>query len=678
MTTLLPTIARFPKGQGYGARLGNLYVRVAADREMPLRIYTQDSLAERRDDQGSFYENVLDLGYAWARTQWRGGEGLDWDPPDRTLAQGELSLDGIKFWDSELLDIAHGEPGQPYTLALVKKFQDWGGATTTPVDLTVSDDQIFIADDDTVSWYPDWTTFTADDSHIFGTSDPIAIAAAPSGVCMAITVDGHIHVRAQGSTSFADLYTPTGNRDALGVWYVKGRFIVAFVDTDVDSHELSEVTTTDAWVADLTEAVIDTADAAFWSVVDSGPAVVSACGDGTVRTYTPFLDDSLPANVGQLIPRGRTPVPTGESAYLLGDINGILFILTSAPNADDPTTFDIFAYMSEVLDGRFDYSVGSLQLQRSWIAAPAISDVTGAVVSRRDELMFPIAEASGLEYLWRFDAVTLGMSRHQKLGLFESSGLVTYEGIIGGRNDNDDVVHVDILNFEDEGYVISPNVTFGLNTDLNWVASVVEAFSLGDGAQIEIFRTTDPEAINDPDDPNWIIIRRLSSDQQSGVEVPMVGVTSRTLAMMVKLKANNSNDTTPELSRLAIRGMPKHRDWIIELPVNVSDVVEAHGRVPVRIPDWGNTIHRGLLDLQGTHLEIELYDPPLLFRGIVSSVLEPVTWISPRGASSARCIVELRGNRIVGETSGTPTGDAGTGIGLTGVATTGIGQSGVL
>jgi hypothetical protein len=191
-----------------------------------------------------------------------------------------------------------------------------------------------------------------------------------------------------------------------------------------------------------------------------------------------------------------------------------------------------------------------------------------------------------------------------------------------------------------------------------------------------VFRSTNPDATNDPDDPSWVLIRRLTSDQQSGLEVPMVNLTSRTLAMMIKLKASLDNTVTPQLTRLAIRGMPKHRDWMVELPINVSDLIEVPGRQPVRIPGWGDRIHTALLDLQGKHLELEVFDPPLLFRGIVSGMLEPTIWISPRGSSSARCILEFRGNRIIGESGDVLTGE-GTGVGLTGVTTTGIGEAGV-
>ena len=125
---------------------------------------------------------------------------------------------------------------------------------------------------------------------------------------------------------------------------------------------------------------------------------------------------------------------------------------------------------------------------------------------------------------------------------------------------------------------------------------------------------------------------------------------------------------------MAIRGLPKHRDWIVEVPINISDHIEVLGRQSVRIPHWGDLIHAALLDLQGVHLQLEVFDPPMLFRGVVSNILEPTTWISPRGSTGFRCTLEFRGNRIVTELADVPTG-APTGMMLTAITTTAIGEA---
>ncbi len=674
--TLPQEDVRFPQAQGYDARIDDLYVRAAPGDGIDLSIYTQDSLAERRDDEGSFYENVLSIGYAWDRTDWSGGEGLDWDPTDRALSDAERDLFRIRYWDSSFLDVSAGDPGIPYTLDLTKKFGIWAGTATAPVDITASESLLFVASGVDVDWYPDWTTFTPDDSDTLP-SAVVALAAAPNGVCMAVLTSGDISVRPNGAAAFVDgLYTVAGNRKALACWYAKGRFIVAFHDTDDDIYELSEVTSTDAWAANLTEAIIDTADAAFWSVVDSGPAVVAACGDGTVRTYTPFLDSSDPALVGQLISRGRTTMPTGEIPYLLGDIEDLLIILTLATDPDDATTNRVHAYSAEVLDARFDYGVGNRQHKRVWNGTGTIASVTHSMVSRRDELFFTVHEDDATAEVWRFDAVTAGLSRHSQVGTDKATALLSFLNTLGGVTDGNDVF-VDGVTFNDIGVLITPNITFGLNTPINWVAVVIEARQLGNGATIELYRSTDPSAITDENHASWVLMRRLSSNAQSGIETAMQNITSRTLAMMLKVTPTSDNLITAQVTRLAVRGLPQHRDMLVDLPVNISDLIEVPGRQPVRVPGWGNVIHNALLDKRGDHVELELYNPPLVFRGIVSNIVEPTSWISPRGSAGQRCIVQFRGQRVTeGGSQSAITGDSLTGLGLMGISTTGIGNAG--
>ena len=116
---------------------------------------------------------------------------------------------------------------------------------------------------------------------------------------------------------------------------------------------------------------------------------------------------------------------------------------------------------------------------------------------------------------------------------------------------------------------------------------------------------------------------------------------------------------------------------MVDLPINISDLIEVPGRQPTRIPGWGNTIHKALLDRVGDHIELEIYNPPLILRGVVDNLLEPTPWISPRGSAGQRCILQFRGNRVTeGGSQSAITGNSLTGMGLMGISTTGIGNAG--
>ena len=127
------------------------------------------------------------------------------------------------------------------------------------------------------------------------------------------------------------------------------------------------------------------------------------------------------------------------------------------------------------------------------------------------------------------------------------------------------------------------------------------------------------------------------------------------------------------MTRIALRGIPAHRDLIMMVPFNVSDEVSAPGRRPTRIPGLGYSLHENVLNLVGSSVEAIVIDPPMGFRGVVNNVSEPIEYLSDRGSVTRYVMVEFRGQRLVQTVP--PTGDSGMGLGLMGIDIIGIGQS---
>ena len=219
--------------------------------------------------------------------------------------------------------------------------------------------------------------------------------------------------------------------------------------------------------------------------------------------------------------------------------------------------------------------------------------------------------------------------------------------------------------------MIFPNLTFGLNTDISWLATVVEVANLIEaGAQVELYYSTDPQAIHDYDDPSWLIAQRISSQGSTNIEKPLRGVRSRTLSLQLRIYPTGAATVSPLVTRIAIRGIPAHRDFIMLVPINVSDYVSAPGRRPIRIPGRGNTLHVNLLDQIGDNVEVEMLDPAVDFRGILNNISEPVEYQPPRGSVTRYCIAEFRGQRI---TAGVVSqGNEAVGIGLAGITLAGV------
>ena len=668
-----------PKAEGYNISVSGKWFRTVAGPGAQMQIGTRDSLAPRQDQAGSIYANVLDIGYAWARTDLSGGEGLDWDPREIALERNQTDLDLVRFWDSANIETQRPDTqGEQYKLELARTFEDSGFVLTAPVDMTVDTDFIYVADGDKVIIFTDWNDVApVTASGLPVADDIIAIAAASNGTVMTTHESGDIFVKASGGTVFAIAYDASvGNNPlAKGIWYLQGRFISALFNAP-DASQLVEM----VWSGtDWTDPplVLDTADAEFWSVVESGPAIVAACDDGTVRSYTPDSSGATPTM--NLIPRSRTTMPEGETPILLGSNSSVLAIMTTADH-EEVDREELRLYQAEVLPGQFDYVVGQIQLKREWRAADHEGLVTRNMTNTRDAIFFFVKEENRAQFavdesLWRFDVVTQGLTRVSVTAGVNLNGLVIFDQQIGGIDfQANEVLVSDPDIHETEGYVIFPNITFGLNTPITWIATVVEAHDLVDsGGQVELYYSTDPTAILDPFDPTWVLAQRLSSPGGSNIEVPFTKLSSRTLSLQLRIKASTSSSISPKVTRIALRGIPAHRDQIMLVPFNVSDYISVPGRKPNRVPHFGDSLHAEILDLVGQSVEVIMLDPPMGFRGVVNNVSEPIELLSDRGSVTRYATVEFRGQRLTQTVA--PTGDAGMGLDLMGIPIMGVGQS---
>ncbi len=679
MTVKFSSSVDRPKAQGYNCLIDNSWFRTIAGREVKPQIGTRDSLAPRQDQQGSIYNNVLDIGYAWGRTDLSGGEGLDWDPREIALDTDQISLDPIRYWDSNGINISRPErQGEQYTLRLARTLQTWEGAGlpafTDMDDIAVSERLIFVLDDTQLHLFTGWDTTTPELSvTVPDGASGIALAASPNGTVMVTADNGNVYaMRYPFEVILTLVYGDAGNQKlaAVGVWYVQGRFLISAFDSVTSAELFALEWDGAAW---LPEVSIDTSTGFVISIVESGPAIVAAWTDGTLRTYTP--DNATDGDMG-LIPRGRVTLPHGESAILLGANAGVLLVLSASDlEPDDRQVLRL--YQAEVLDARFDFTVGQLQLLREWFGVEHEKLVTRNMTNTRDEIFFFVKEdfeGQFQEGLWRFDLVTGGLSRILSEPDSDLNGLIVYDGIFGAIDFINNVIKIsdpDIL--QAEGYVIFPNITFGLNTEIAWLTSVLEAHDVvGQGAQVELYRSTDPQAILDKDHPSWVLAQRLSSTSDASVEIPLIGVESRTLSLQLRLYATEGASLTPQVTRIAVRGIPRHRDFIALVPVNVSDYVSVPGRRPTRVPGLGNQLHEQVLNLVGKSVTMTLIDPPYRMEGVVNNISEPVDYLAERGSVTRYCMVEFRGQRS--SALFYPTGNDGVGLGLLGVAIVGIGQ----
>jgi hypothetical protein len=289
-------------------------------------------------------------------------------------------------------------------------------------------------------------------------------------------------------------------------------------------------------------------------------------------------------------------------------------------------------------------------------------------------MFFAVGEGASEWNVWRYDLVTQGVFRHHATAQTAIDGLVNFDGVLAWC-EGTTVVTEDTDNYVAEGYLITPNITFGLNTDINWTAFSLEASGLTSGAQILFYYSDDDAAILDPNHASWVLVQSFIEDEQTGIDIPVINTTSAHLALLIKVYPSADFATSPSVTRFAVRGLPKHRDWIVDVPINISDMVEAPGRMPLRVPGLGNTVHSRLMLLQGASATMELLDPPLTVRGVVDTIFEPTAYVTNRGSQGRRCMVRFLGSLVTTSDDGGVQGFQGLGIGGLGIATLGIGES---
>lgn len=650
-----------PRAAGYGALIGDLYVRLGASPTTPIQMVTDDSLADRQESgvrSVNTYENLMKLGFVFSRFDLSGGEGLDIFP--RPSQAERTELDALRFWDSSGLTMHRELNGVPPGIGLAREF-GIKDTITAPADLAATSTQIIVTDADDVLIYDGWadsspTTLTPD----VGVSI-IHIAASPGGDIAAIDETGSVWISQDGA-AFTEELTPVGpNGLAEIVWYAKGRFIC---DTHppAGGSQLIEIVVGEA------NLIIDESRDHYLAVVDAGMAIVTACSDGTLRTFVPQSDTAGVAPV--LTQRAQTPLPPGETPYSLGWNAGVLLIKTAEVVG---STVTCRLYRGEVLDARFDFLI-SLSLQRTWEGTSEEVDHIGSMVATRDEIFWTVQESATTTTMWRMDLVSGGISRYNEIltASEHPHGLIFVDDALGLFADNDLIYQTD--DFTASGWLITPKINFGLHTAINWVATTIDIRDLGPpGVSVEMYYSLNPDAIKDKDNSSWILIRNFTTMAQIGNEISILNATANDVALQIRLYASSTASESPLVTRFAIRGLPKHRDWVIDLPVNVSDMITARGRRPVYRHGWGDKIREELMKMQGEQIELSVFKPPLLMRGIIDAIGEPFTYISKRGSAGRVCTVRFRGSRL---SIGASTGAAGMGISPMGIGTMGIQQLG--
>ena len=176
-----------------------------------------------------------------------------------------------------------------------------------------------------------------------------------------------------------------------------------------------------------------------------------------------------------------------------------------------------------------------------------------------------------------------------------------------------------------------------------------------------MFTSTIAADINNPDAATWAEQVSIFSGTGGDEEV-MTLVDGRWITGKIEI---NTDDVTqsPEMLSFAIRGFQLVNDLVVDMPVNISDQIERPFRKALRVQGQGDLVYQALRNKEGKNVQLEIFRPDTLLRGIIENVSSPIEEISPRGSVTMYCLVRFRGSKVVQ----TSTSGVGLGIELLGV-----------
>jgi len=214
--------------------------------------------------------------------------------------------------------------------------------------------------------------------------------------------------------------------------------------------------------------------------------------------------------------------------------------------------------------------------------------------------------------------------------------------------------------FVSTGYIISALADFYTSENKQWVGAKLNTNGVSSGT-IALATTTIPADINNNVSPTWENQITVASGSGGDEEVLEL-VQGRWMSVRLTITTSDTSQS-PELLSFAVRGFQLVNDLVVDMPINISDQVERPFRKALRVNGQGELIYQALRNKEGQNVQLEIFRPDTLLRGIIENVSSPIEEISTRGSVTQYCLVRFRGSKVIATSSS----GEGLAIGLLGV-----------
>jgi hypothetical protein len=654
-----PSNTSQPEAQGFEANLDDLFLRFAVGPGRQMNINTAPLQAQAIQTSETPEDFQQEFGQIYSRTDFSGGEGLD-----KAHRRNGTERDFSRYWDSKGVDVFHGDEDTGYNAHLLYDVEQ--------KTLTLTDTNNYIAQ--TTNGY----LYITDDNDVYQSTDNGDTWSAMSSTGITYKIQGITSfgddlflVSGDGGTNkelfFYDQSADTWTNESLGssftgyftgIWFSKGTlFVSGKSDTAEYLWESSPFTKNFSGDFQATNALTQTEPThEFTDVIDAGAVVLAGNTDGNIY--------SLKLDGGSWSLKGQTKL-SFEEIHSLAATEGLVFIGTRGSQSQTGRF-----YSAEVTVADNLYVLANRQLIKQW--DNGIDLTPHSMFVTRDSVYMGVHESATTTYLWRYFLPTAGIARD--IGVTHASNTtsvvtgITQAGtttpkflfVSSGQG-----VYKELDTYVSTGYIVTALADFYTSEKKQWVGAKLNTNGVSAGT-VELATSTIPTDIDNIDSPTWQNQITIASGVGGDEEVLEL-VDGRWITAKLTITTSDTSQS-PELLSFAIRGFQLVNDLVVDMPINISDQIERPFRKALRINGQGELIYQALRNKEGKNVQLEIFRPDTLLRGIIENVSSPIEEISPRGSVTQYCIVRFRGSKVIATSSS----GQGLGIQLLGVNNLGL------
>ena len=649
-----PSNTAQPQAQGFEANLDDLFLRFAVGPGRQMQINTAPLQAQAIQTSETPEDFQQEFGQIYSRTNFSGGEGLD-----KAHRREGTPNDFSRFWDSKGIDVFHAEQDNSYSVRLLKDVEQ--------KTLTLSSENNYLAQ--TTNGY----MYITDGTSIYQSIDEGVTWTAMTSTQVSYNIHGIVAfgndlfiVTGDGNTNKQlisyDLSTTTFTDENLGavftghftgIWFAKGALFLSGKSTTAEYlwqsspflHNFSgDFETTDYLVR--TEPTHQ-----FTDVIDVGAVVLAGNTDSNIY--------SLKIDGGTWSLKGQTQLAF-EEIHSLASTEGIVYVGTKGYQSNTGRFYTAELTVADNL-----YVLANRQLIKEW--DNGVDQSPHSMFVTRDSVYMGIHESATETNLWRYYLPTAGIARDLSVTHTSDTNAkvtgITQTGTTGGKFImliSGVGVYKETDTFVSTGYIISALADFYTSENKQWVGAKLNTNGVSSGT-IALATTTIPADINNNVSPTWENQITVASGSGGDEEVLEL-VQGRWMSVRLTITTSDTSQS-PELLSFAVRGFQLVNDLVVDMPINISDQVERPFRKALRVNGQGELIYQALRNKEGQNVQLEIFRPDTLLRGIIENVSSPIEEISTRGSVTQYCLVRFRGSKVIATSSS----GEGLAIGLLGV-----------